>query len=87
MKRQVAELPLPCRTRAATIAGHAHCKRAPSDRMAMVGWLLMKTNSSANLGSGLALRGVAGTACCAQDTLRSEAAGGWDRHKHLRVTW
>lgn len=52
MKRQVAELPFPCRNRTARIAGHAHFKPAPSDRMVMVGWILMKTNSSANLAPG-----------------------------------
>lgn len=82
MKRQVAELSFPCRNRTARIAGHAHFKPAPSDRMVMVGWILMKTNTSANLGSGLALRGIKDTTCCAKVLLRFEAAGGWEEHKH-----
>lgn len=86
MKRRVAELLFPCRNRAARIAGHAHFKPAPSDRMVMVGWILMKTNSSANLRFGLALLGIKDTTCCAKDLLRFEAAGGWEEHKHLRVT-
>lgn len=86
MKRQVAELPFPCRNTTARIAGHAHLKTAPSDRMVMVGWILMKTNSSANLGFGLALHGIKDTTCCAKDMLRFEAAGGWEEHRHLRVT-
>lgn len=52
----------------------------------MVGWILMKTNSSANLRFGLALRGIKDATCCAKDMLRFQAAGGWEEHKHLRVT-
>jgi len=54
--------------------------------MVMVGWILMKTNSSANLRFGLALGGIKDTACCARDMLRFEAAGGWEEHKRLRAT-
>lgn len=85
MKWQVAELPFPHRNRAARLAGHVHFKPAPSDRMVMGGWILMKTNSSANLRFGLALRGIKDTTCCAKDMLRFEAASGWEEHKHPRV--
>lgn len=52
----------------------------------MAGWILMKTDSSANLGSGLALHRIKDPTCCAKDMLRFGAAGGWEELKHLRVT-
>lgn len=51
----------------------------------MVGWILMKTDSSANLRLGLALRRIKDPTCCAKDMLRFGAAGGWEEHEHLRV--
>lgn len=54
--------------------------------MVMVGWILMKTDSSANLRLGLALCRIKDPTCCAKDTLRFGAAGGWEEHEHLRVT-
>lgn len=51
----------------------------------MVGWILMKTDSSANLRLGLALCRIKDPTCCAKDMLRFGAAGGWEEHEHLRV--
>lgn len=39
--------------------------------MVMEGWILMKTDSSANLCLGLALGRIKDPTCCAKDTLRS----------------
>ncbi|KAI1233747.1 hypothetical protein IHE44_0004190 [Lamprotornis superbus] len=43
-------------------------------------------NSSANLRLGLALGRIKDPTCRAKDMLRFRAAGGWEEHKHLRVT-